>query len=162
MVLRGWSKGRFCLSCTFSKISILALSKMSKCTNFNNIFYSIYLRNISTWESIHNEKITKFLGIFLRVHATFIHGSVSQYWRWIIGDRLQLVVRRQRRNSWTAFLVEVSGHKLDFFSDLNFRLVVYPHFSILRNANSWIDSRVSCFADFCIRVFKTREEYDFL
>ncbi len=47
-----------------------------------------------------------------------------------------------RWNSWKAFLVDISGHKLEFF------LGFYPHFSILLNVSQIV-----------VRISKTREEY---
>jgi hypothetical protein len=58
-------------------------------------------------------------------------------------------LERQRCNSCTAFLVVVSGHKLEFFSDSSFCLVFYLDFSIIKML---FMNRLefSCFADFCM------------
>ncbi len=62
-----------------------------------------------------------------------------------------------RSNSWTAFFVEVSGHKLESSQTR----VFYPHFPFYKIL---FMNRLEfpCFTDFFVCIFKTRAEYGFL
>ncbi len=66
-------------------------------------------------------------------------------------------IRVRRWNSWTVFLVEVSGHNLSTLR-LKFLSSFLPHFYFQLNA---IFLRLSCIVDF-LYVFYIRVDYDFL
>jgi hypothetical protein len=59
----------------------------------------------------------------------------------------------QRWNSWTAFLVEVSGHKLE--SSRVFVWFFYSHFSVLQNGSLKVPKRENFFA----RVFCSKRTH---
>ncbi len=64
-----------------------------------------------------------------------------------------------RWNSWRAFLVEVSGHKLESFQTPVFSgFLPFPFYKMLFMKRL----ELSCFADLFERIFKSREGYGFL
>ncbi len=70
-------------------------------------------------------------------------------------------LRKLRWKSWTAFLVEVSGHKLESSQTLVFVwlfTLIFPFFKTLFMNRL----EFSCFSDFFVCIFKTRVEFGFL
>jgi hypothetical protein len=72
------------------------------------------------------------------------------------------MVEMWRWNSGTAFLVKVSEHKLEYSQTRVFVGVFYPHFAVLQKMLFMNRREFSCFADFFVRIFKTRVDYGFL
>ncbi len=64
-----------------------------------------------------------------------------------------------RRNSWKAFLVGVSGRKLELLTRVLFLVftLTFPYYKMLFMNRL----KFSCFADFFVCKFKTRVEYGF-
>jgi hypothetical protein len=112
----------------------------------------------------------KFLRSFLSVFQLFLdtvsreESQIRRLQKMCVPSFLRcsvLLEAIQRWNSWTAFIVDVTGHKLEYFQtrvSVWFSTLIFPFYKML-----FINRlKFSCVADFFVRMFKTREDYGFL
>ncbi len=86
-----------------------------------------------------------------------IHSIIPFYYRDCVLGLTHWVLRW---NSWTAFLAEVTGHKLVSFQTRGFiwfSNLIFLFYKILFMTRL----EFSCFGDFFVRILKTRVEYAF-